>query len=120
MKFIAPKLAETELLPQLAAQPARAPLARATQGHLRQRHAPDGKLLDAHGRRGVLLGNQGDRPQGGLVLAKEFDRLAPGRFLHAIEFAEVEDVPLDDALVGQPTIFHDPPIEALLAILATF
>jgi hypothetical protein len=54
-----------------------------------------------------------------LVLAEEFDGLEPGGFLHAVEFAQVKHVALDDALVGQPPVFHDTPIEVLLAILAT-
>jgi hypothetical protein len=95
-------------------------LARTAQGHLRKAHAHDGKLLDAHVRRRVLLGEQRDLARRVLVLAEEFDGLAPGGFLHAVEFAQVENVALDDALVGQPTIFHDTPIEMLLAILATF
>lgn len=68
----------------------------------------------------MLLWKQRDLPRRVLVLAEEFDGLAPGRFLHAVEFAQVEDVPLDDALVVQPPVFDDTPIEMLLAILATF
>jgi hypothetical protein len=66
----------------------------------------------------VFLGEQRDLPRRVLVLAEEFDGLAPGGFLHAIEFAEVEDVALDHALVAPPAIFHDAPIEVLLAIFA--
>ena len=119
-KFITPELAEAKLLPQLAAQPACAPLARTAQGHLRQPHAHDRKLLDAHGGRGVLLGKERDLLRRVVVLAEELDGLAPGRFLHAIEFTQVKNVPLDDALVGQPPVFDDTPIEMLFAILATF
>ena len=87
---------------------------------MRKPHAHDGKLLAAHVRRGVLLGKQRDLTRRVLVLAEEFDGLAPGGFPHAVEFAQVKNVALDDALVGQPAIFHDTPIEMLLAILATF
>jgi hypothetical protein len=117
-EFAAPKLAEAQLLPYLAAQPASAPLARTAQGHLRKSHAHDGKLLDAHLRRGVLLGEQRDLARRVLVLAEEFDGLAPGGFLHAIEFAEVEDVALDDTLVGQTTIFDNAPVKMFFAIFA--
>ena len=119
-KFITPKLAETELLPQLAAQPARAPLTRTAQGHLRKPHAHDRKLLGADVRRRVLLGKERDLPRRVLILTEEFDGLAPGGFLHAIEFTEIEDVAMDHALVGPAAVFHDTPIEMLLAILATF
>ena len=56
----------------------------------------------------------------GVILAKERDGLAPGGFLHAIEFAQVKHMTLDDALVVEPPVFHDTPIEMVLAILATF
>jgi hypothetical protein len=46
--------------------------------------------------------------------------LALGKFLHAIQFAQVENVALDDALVAQQAIFHDTPIEMLFAIFGTF
>ena len=104
----------------MAAQPAGAPLARTAQVHLRQAHAHDGKLLGADARRRVLLGKERDVARRVLVLTEEIDGLAPGRFLHAVEFAEIEDVALDDALVAQPAIFHDTPIGVLLASLATF
>jgi hypothetical protein len=90
------------------------------QGHLGKPHAHDGKLLDAHLCRGVLLWKQRDLARRVLVLAEEFDGLAPGGFLHAVEFAQVKHVPLDDALAGQPPVFHDTPIKMLFAILATF
>lgn len=119
-KLVAPKLAEAELFPELAAQPAGAPLARTTQGHRREPHAHDGKLLDAHGRRGEFVGKERDLLRRVVILAEEFDGLAAGGFLHAVEFAKVEDVALDHALVGQAAIFDDTPIEMLLAIFATF
>jgi len=68
----------------------------------------------------VLLWKERDLARRVLVLAEEFDGLAPGGFLHAIEFAQVKNMALDEALVGPPAIFHDTPIEMLLALLATF
>ncbi len=117
-EFVAPELAQTELLPQFAAQPARAPLARTAQGHLPQSHAHDGELLALDLRRSVRLGKERDLLWRVLVLAEEFDGFAPGGFLHAIEFAEVEDVALDDALVGQTTIFDNAPVKMFFAIFA--
>ena len=46
-EFAAPKLAEAKLFPQLAAQPASAPLTRTPQGHLRKAHAHNRELLGA-------------------------------------------------------------------------
>ena len=70
--------------------------------------------------RGVLLRKERDLARRVLVLAEEIDGLAPGGFLHAVEFAQVKNVALDDALVGQSPVFHDTPIERHLASLATF
>ena len=39
--------------------------------------------------------------------------------LRAIEFAQIKNMTLDDALVVEPSVFHDTPIEMVLAILAT-
>jgi len=95
-------------------------LARTAQGHLRQPHAHDGKLLDAHLGWRVFLRKQRDLARRVLVLAEEIDGLAPGGFLHAVEFTQVKNVALDDAPIAQPTVFHDTPIEMFFAILATF
>jgi len=69
-------------------------------------------------RRSVRLGKERDLLWRVLVLAEEFDGFAPGGFLHAIEFAQVEDVALDDALVGQTTIFDHAPVKMFFAIFA--
>ena len=87
---------------------------------MRKPHAHDGKLLDPDVRRGVLLRKQRDLLRRVVVLAEEIHGLAPGGFLHTVEFTEIEDVALDDALVAQPPVFHDAPIEMLFAIFATF
>ena len=73
------RLVRRELV--VAAEPARAPLARTAQGHLRQPHAHDGKFLDAHLRRRVSLGKQRDLLRRVVVLAEERDGLAPGRLV---------------------------------------
>ena len=95
-------------------------MARPAQGHLRKPYPHDRTLLDAHLRRGVLLRKQRDLSRRVLVLAEEFDGLAPGGFLPAVEFPQVKNVALDNALVVEPPVFHDTPIEMGLAILATF
>jgi hypothetical protein len=44
--------------------------------------------------------------------------LAPGGFLAAVEFAEVEDLALKHASAGDPAVFDHTPVEVLFAILA--
>ena len=84
-------------------------------------------VLAEHGiqaEKAILFGSQARgtaRPDSDidiLVLAEEFDGFAPGGFLHAIEFAQVEEVALDDALVGQTTIFDNAPVKMFFAIFA--
>ena len=87
---------------------------------MRKAHAHDGELLRAHFRRRVLLGKERDLPRRIVILAEKSDALAPRCLLPPVEFAEVEHMPLGDALVAQTTIFNDAPIEVLFAILATF
>ena len=67
----------------------------------------------------VRLGEEGDLP-GRIVLAEELDAFAPRGFLEAVEFAEIEDVALDDAPVVQSAILDNTPVEVLFAIFATF
>jgi hypothetical protein len=49
-----------------------------------------------------------------------FDRLAPRRFLPPVEFAQVKDVTLEDPSIGATPVFHNAPVEVLLAIFAAF
>ena len=119
-KFFPPKIPEPELLPQLAAQPARAPLARPAQRHLPEPQAHHGEFPGAHLLRRVLLGEERDLPRRILILADQLDGLAPRSLLAPVEFAEVKHMPLDDARVTEPAVFDDTPIKMHLAILATF
>jgi len=72
----------------------------------------------------------------GVILAEEIDRLAPDGLLDAIDlpakmkksgwlspfgrFTEVKHMPLDDAVICEPPIFDDTPIEVRLAIFKPF
>jgi hypothetical protein len=94
-------------------------LAGAAQGHFRESEADDGKVVIAGLEGGVLLGEEGNLLGLRLfsVVADELDGFAPGGFLASVEFAEVEDVALDDGAVCQALGFDDTPVEVLFAIL---
>jgi hypothetical protein len=119
-KFFPPKIPEPELLPQLATQPARAPLARPAQRHLPEPQAHHGELPGTHFLRRVLLGKGRDLPRRIPILVDPLDALAPRSVLPPVEFAQVRHMPLDHARITQPAIFDDTPIPMDLAILATF
>jgi hypothetical protein len=72
--------------------------------------------------RGVFLGEEGNLLWLSMfpVLAEEFDGFAPGGFLAAVEFTEVEDVALDGSAVGEALGFDDTPVEVLFAIFESF
>jgi hypothetical protein len=52
------------------------------------------------------------------ILPKNLDGLAPGGFLTAVEFAEVEHLPLKHVSARDPAFFDHTPVEVLFAILA--
>lgn len=117
---LAPEGIQAELLPQLTAQPASAPLTGAAQGHLRE--------LDAHNawiigqlRIGYLF-IRGERHllRSLIILAEEIDRFAQDRLLNAIDLAQIKHMPLDDSAAGQATIFDKAPVAVRLAIFKPF
>ena len=116
---IAPENIQPELPPQLATQPARTPLARPAQRHLRELDAHHGHRIGGGGIKGrMLLGKERDLPRRVVVHAKEINRLAPRLLLSAIELAKVKNMSLHDTPFGEPTIFDHTPVEVLLAIFA--
>ena len=117
---LAPEGIQPELPPQLAAQPARAPLPGSAQRHLREFEAHDGQFIQGELRRSMFFGEEGDLLRSPIILAEEIHGLAPRGFLTPVEFTQVENVPLHDALVTQATVLHDAPVEVLFAIFAPF
>ena len=109
-----------ELLPEIAGEPARAPLAWANEAHLTKAQADDGngiagigKRSELHREKGGLLGRLG-------VVGEELDGFAPGGFLNAVEFAEIEDGALEDTVIGEAPVFDDGPVEVFFAVFAAF
>ena len=103
--MIGPELAQAQFLVELAEKPAGAPWARAAQLQF-------GKL-DAH-QLGVIghdavFGKKRDRARLGLAVFVKVDRLLPVGFLLVVDFAQVEDVALDDFISGAAFAFDDAP-----------
>ena len=117
---LAPEVIQPELPPQLAAQPAGAPLTRTAQRHLRELDAHDRQIIRPQRIRRMLIGKERHLLRRIIILAEEIDRLAPGRLLDAIDLAEIKHMPLNDTLVREPTIFDHTPVAVLLAILDAF
>lgn len=51
------------------------------------------------------------------VLVEDLQRPAPGRFLRVVDLAEVEHLPLNHSVPGQPTRLHDAVVAVPLAVL---
>ena len=96
-QFSAPKSIQTKLLPQFAAEPTRSPLTRMEQAHARKSDRHDWYVsLGKTGWRMVFVKKSDLRRLAG-ILTEEFDRLAPGGLLSAIELAKVKHLPLENA-----------------------
>lgn len=117
---ITPEGVQLELSPQLATQPARAPLTRTTQRHLRELDAHDGQIIRMQSIRRMLIWEERHLLRRIVILSEQIDGLAPGRLLDAIDLAEIQDVPLNDPVVSKPTIFDNTPVAVLLAIFESF
>ena len=76
---LAPELIESELLPELQAEPARTPLPRPLEPQLRELQAHD--RLVRHHPLAAILGKQRERSWRLRRLVQHFDRAAPGELL---------------------------------------
>ena len=114
----APEGIEPQLPPQLAAQPACAPLSGPAQRHLREPDTHDGQFISPECLGRIFFREQGDLLRGLIILTKELDALAPRSFLAPIEFAQIQDMALHDAITAQAAISHHTPVEVFFAIFA--
>jgi hypothetical protein len=119
-QLVAPEDVQSELPPEFAAQPAGSPLPGAAQ-----RHGPEPETDNRQGivrarRRGQIIRKQRRLLREGIVLTEKIDGLAPRGFLAAIEFPEVEHMPLEHPPVVEPAILDHTPVEVFFAIFATF
>lgn len=117
---ITPEGIQSELLPQLTAEPARAPLPRPAQRHRTETKAHDGQIVIGALHWRIFVWKERDLLRSLVILAEEIDGLAPRSFLSAIEFAEIEDVALKHLGAMESAIFDDTPVEVFFAILEPF
>lgn len=87
---------------------------------MRKAQADDGNGIAGIGKRSELFGEQGGLLGRLSVVCEEMDGFAPGGFLNAVEFAEIEDGALEDAVIGEATVFDNGPVEVFFAVFAAF
>ncbi len=107
----APEAVQIELLPQLHAQPACAPLARPFEPHFAQPHAQRIDIVRRHRARR----KQGHLAAGPLVI--QLDRLAPRLALTGVNLAQVQHLTLHHMAIAQTAVLHHVPVLVALAIL---
>jgi len=91
------------------------------QRHLIEPHADDRQRNVARiFHRRMVLGEQRDLLRSIVILPEKLDGSTPRSLLPAVEFAEVERVPLDAARMAAPLVLDDTPVTVFLAILAAF
>jgi hypothetical protein len=108
-----PEGVQPQLGPEVARQPAGAPLA----------WPPDSQILqpDLHDRvvgegGPPVLGEQGDRAGLRRAVLEHLDGLAPGLALAVVDLAQVEHAPLHHAPAGDPAALDDAPVPVELAV----
>jgi hypothetical protein len=108
-----PKLIQPQLFPQLARQPASAPLPGPVQ---REFAEPNPHDIRVGHRADAVLGKQRHRARARLAFLENLDGLAPGLFLTVIDLAQVERVALHHPTAGYTPVFHQTVIPMFLAI----
>jgi hypothetical protein len=111
----AQKAIELQLTPQLACQPAGAPLPEAAQLQIGQ------PKLHRGGRRpdnlAAVLREQRHRPRAAGVLVEHPDRPAPGSRLRGVDLAEIQHVSLHDTPARDTLALDDRPVAIDPAVL---
>src|SRR4051794_14196991 len=110
-----PEVIKAQLVPQLAGEPAGAPLPRAVQAQAAEADLDDVALQR---RRRAVFGKQRDLPAAVAALLERLDRAAPGGLLGVVDLAEVEHVSLHRAPAKDPAVLDNGPVAVLLAVLA--
>ena len=110
---LTPETVQVQPVPQDQGQPARPPLARIVQRHLRD---VDLDHLAGQFRRLAILGKQRHLPRPRLAL-HHINRAAPRRTLAVVDLAQIEDLTLNHPAATDPDVLHHTPIAVLLAVL---
>src|SRR6266853_2608253 len=109
-----PEVIQPQLIPQMAGQPAGAPLPRPVQP---QSAEPDMHHIAIQNWRRAVLGEQRDLPRVLASLVERFDRSAPRGFLAVIDLAQIQHLPLHRPPARHPAVLDDAPVAVLLAVL---
>jgi len=110
---LAPELIQTQLLPQLASQPAVAehawpPQLQTAQPNLCAVHGIGGKL--------AIVREQTHRGEALFRLVEYLQRLSPRRLLLIVDLAEIQDRALRRFAAGQPSVLDDAEVAMVLAV----
>ena len=96
-------------------------MTRLAQRHLVEPHADDRQRICVRiFHRRMVLREQRDLLRRVVILPEKLDGFTPRSFLPAVEFAEVEHVSLDDAMLLAALAFDNTPAAVLFAILEPF
>jgi hypothetical protein len=109
-----PELIQSQLLIQLAGQPARAPLPRAVQLHRIQAHL-DAVTLGVFGKLAVR-GEQRELRALLHVFIEGFNDATPGLALAIVDLAQIQNLALHYPTIGAALGFNDVPVAMLLAV----
>ena len=112
---LAPERIESELLPELQAEPARTPLPRPLEPQLRELQAHDRSVR--HHRLATILGKQRERSRRLRRLVQHFDRAAPRELLRGVDLPQIQHVPLQHAPAAHALVLHHAEVAVLFAIL---
>ena len=113
-----PKVIQVELLPELATQPARAPLTWPHKPHAREPDTDGRNLAVADIQGQVLFWKERDLLRGRVTFTrKKINRLLPGSFLTTIEFSQIENMALKNSAARYPAVFDNAPVKVLFAVL---
>ena len=104
---------ELEVAPELIAQPARAPGARAGELQFMEPHLHGGGVASQGG---AIFGKERALPGLALLFVEDFDGLLPGGALGVVDLTQIEDVALHDA-ASDATALDDRPGAMRLAVL---
>ena len=97
-------------------QPAGAELSRTAQSHAV--HADAQRFAVQLGKRAAVVGKQGELARRFGAVGEGFDGAHPAGALAVVEFAEVQQLPLNHASAAHATVFDDAPVAMLLAVFA--
>ena len=111
---LAPELIESELLPELQAEPACAPLPWPLEAQLRELQAHDRGVR--HHRFATILGKQRERSPHLRRLVQHLDRFTPRELLRGVDLPQIQHMPLQHASTAYTLVLHHAEVAVLFAV----